>query len=216
MAAETNQTPTSAVTKSIRMDSGSPFISMYLLEHVGMTIDRVLLLWALSWVGGAMLSRRFGHIAENYGHRPLLILCTMLKALNMGAMLVTPRDPDLAFWLLVPILAMDAQLNAGINIANQGYMLKYSPRENRTTFLAAGTALDDQTLKLIAALIADPAQSQFEQLVLRVGLDLNVAAPFAQELAAGRGRLADEFGRRHRRRIVVPAGDHQRLLVSGK
>ena len=120
---------------------GSPFISMYLLEHVGMTIDRVLLLWALSWVGGAMLSRRFGHIAENYGHRPLLILCTMLKALNMGAMLVTPRDPDLAFWLLVPILAMDAQLNAGINIANQGYMLKYSPRENRTTFLAAGTAL---------------------------------------------------------------------------
>ncbi len=32
---------------------GAPFISMYLLEYVGMDLFRVLLLWTISWVGGA-------------------------------------------------------------------------------------------------------------------------------------------------------------------
>lgn len=120
---------------------GSPFIGMYLLQEVGMPLDRVLLVWAISWMGGAVLSRRFGAIAEQCGHRPLLVLCTMLKALNMGALLMIPHDPAVAFWIMVPVLMMDAQLNAGINIANQGYLLRYSPMENRTMFLAAGNAL---------------------------------------------------------------------------
>ena len=120
---------------------GAPFIGMYLLQQVGMSLDRVLLVWALSWIGGALWSRRFGGIAERCGHRPLLVLCTALKALNMGALLLIPHDPSWAFWILVPVLMMDAQLNAGINIANQGYLLKYSPSENRTMFLAAGNAL---------------------------------------------------------------------------
>jgi hypothetical protein len=64
----------------------------------------------------------------------------MLKAVNMAALLLIPRDPTLAFWILVPVLMMDALLNAGINIANQGYLLKFSPAENRTMFLAAGNA----------------------------------------------------------------------------
>ncbi len=120
---------------------GAPFIGMFLLQQVGMTLDKVLLVWAISWVGGAVWSRRFGGIAERCGHRPLLVLCTALKAVNMAALLLIPHDPTWAFWILIPVLMMDSQLNAGINIANQGYLLKYSPAENRTMFLAAGNAL---------------------------------------------------------------------------
>ena len=69
----------------------------------------------------------------------LLILCTTLKAVNMLGLLFIPANPTVAFWVLVPILMMDAQLNAGINIANQGFLLIHSPRENRTMFIAAGT-----------------------------------------------------------------------------
>jgi MFS family permease len=32
-------------------------------------------------------------------------------------------------------------MNAGISIASQGFMLRFSPRENRTMFIAAGTAV---------------------------------------------------------------------------
>ena len=120
---------------------GAPFIGMYLLEYVGMSLFSVLLLWGLSWIGGALMAGRLGAIAEEFGHRPLLILCTTLKAVNMLALLLTPANPTVAFWVLVPVLMMDAQLNAGINIANQGFLLKHSPRENRTMFIAAGTAL---------------------------------------------------------------------------
>jgi MFS family permease len=117
---------------------GAPFISMYLLEHVGMDLFHVLLLWTISWVGGALLSNHLGQLAERYGQRPVLILCTAFKAINMIGLLVCPANPTIAFWVLSPVFMIDAFLNAGIAIANNGFMIKNSPRENRTMFVAAG------------------------------------------------------------------------------
>jgi hypothetical protein len=120
---------------------GAPFISLFLLSYVRMELFQVLMLWTLSWVGGAVFARRLGDWTETYGHRPVLILCTALKSTNMLAFLLTPRDPQLAFWLLVPAFMLDAMLNTGIAIASNGFMLKNSPAHNRTMFIAAGTAL---------------------------------------------------------------------------
>lgn len=120
---------------------GAPFISYYLFAYVGMDIYHVLLLWTFSWVGGAVFSRQLGHLAEEYGHRPVLILCNALKSTNMIALLLVPKDPTVAFWVLVPVFMIDAVLNSGIAIASNGFMLKKSPPENRTMFIAAGTAV---------------------------------------------------------------------------
>jgi len=121
--------------------AGAPFISMFLLQYVGMSVGAVLLVWALSWVGGAVFSGSMGRLAERYGHRPLLILCTIFKPLNMLVLLVVPPNPTLAFWLVTPAFMADALLNAGIAIATNGFLLKNSPRQNRSMFIAAGTAL---------------------------------------------------------------------------
>ena len=118
---------------------GAPFISMYLLEHVGMDLFRVLLLWTISWVGGALLSHQLGQWAERFGQRPVIVLCTAFKSINMIGLLLCPADPTIAFWVLAPIFMIDAFLNAGIAIANNGFMIKNSPREGRTMFIAAGT-----------------------------------------------------------------------------
>jgi MFS family permease len=118
---------------------GAPFISMYLLEHVGMDLFHVLLLWTISWVGGAVLSNHLGQWAERFGQRPVLVLCTAFKSINMIGLLACPADPTVAFYLLAPVFMIDAFLNAGIAIANNGFMIKNSPRENRTMFIAAGT-----------------------------------------------------------------------------
>lgn len=120
---------------------GAPFISLYLLEVVGLSLGSVLLMWAGSWVGGAALSRSLGGIVEQFGHRPMLVLCTAFKATNMIALLVVPPRPELALIVLTPVLMIDALLNAGIAIASNGFLLKNSPQENRTMFIAAGTAL---------------------------------------------------------------------------
>ena len=120
---------------------GAPFISMFLLQYVGMSVGGVLMVWALSWVGGAVFSGSMGRLAERFGHRPLLILCTVFKPLNMLILLVLPRNPTLAFWLVTPAFMLDALLNAGIAIATNGFLLKNSPRQNRSMFIAAGTAV---------------------------------------------------------------------------
>ena len=120
---------------------GAPFISMYLLEYVGMDLFHVLLLWTIAWVGGAMLSNRLGGLAERYGQRPVIVLCTAFKSANMIGLLFCPADPTIAFYVLAPIFMLDAFLNAGILIANNGFLIKNSPRENRTMFIAAGTGL---------------------------------------------------------------------------
>jgi len=120
---------------------GAPFISLYLLDYVGMELYYVLLLWACSWTGGAACAGFLGRLAETFGHRPLLVLCTGLKTTNMFALLLVPRDPTLAFLILVPVFMVDAVLNAGMVIANNGFMLRNSPSENRSMFIAMGTAL---------------------------------------------------------------------------
>ena len=120
---------------------GAPFITFYLLDYIGMDVFRLLLLWTCAWVGGAIFSKRLGHLAEHFGNRPMLILCTAFKSTNMFGLLFLPRDPIIAFWVMVPIFMLDSVLNAGIAIANNGFMLKNSPAENRTMFIAAGTAV---------------------------------------------------------------------------
>jgi hypothetical protein len=59
----------------------------------------------------------------------------------MLALLLTPHNPDIAFWVLVPFFMLDAAQNAGILIANNGFMIKHSPTENRTMYIAATQAL---------------------------------------------------------------------------
>ena len=120
---------------------GAPFISLFLLAEVGMSLSRLLLLWVFCWVGGAACSARIGRLAERFGHRPILILCTTLKSSNMIALILVPNDPDVAFMILAPVFILDSILNAGFVVATNGFMLTKSPSGNRTMFIAAGTAL---------------------------------------------------------------------------
>jgi MFS family permease len=120
---------------------GAPFISLFLLAEVGMPLSSLLLLWVFCWVGGAACSARIGRLAERFGHRPILILCTLLKSSNMIALVLIPNDAEIAFRILVPVFILDSILNAGFVVATNGFMLTKSPSGNRTMFIAAGTAL---------------------------------------------------------------------------
>ena len=121
--------------------AGAPFISLYLLSEIGMDLFHVMLLWTISWVGGAMLSRTLGRWADSHGSQPVLVMCVALKSSNMLALLLIPRSPAIAFCVLAPCFMLDAVLNAGILIANNGFMIKNSPTANRTMYIAATQAV---------------------------------------------------------------------------
>ncbi len=121
--------------------AGAPFISLFLLSEIGLDLFQVLMLWTASWVGGALCSHRLGRWSDHYGARPVLVFCVGFKSINMIALLLVPREPTVAFWILVPVFMVDQVLNAGILIANNGFMIKNSPSENRTMYIAASTAV---------------------------------------------------------------------------
>lgn len=121
--------------------TGAPFISLFLLEYVRMDLFHVMLLWATSWIGGALTAGRMGWMADKFGHRPLLVLSIAFKSTLMIVLLFVPANPTLAFWMLLPVFMLDALLNAGIAIAQHGFLLSYSPSENRAMYIAAGTAI---------------------------------------------------------------------------
>ena len=121
--------------------TGAPFISLFLLDYVGMDLFHVMLLSACSWIGGALTAGRMGWIADRFGHRPLLVLSITFKSTLMLALLLVPANPQLTFWLLIPVFMLDALLNAGIAIAQHGFLLSYSPIGNRAMYIAAGTAV---------------------------------------------------------------------------
>lgn len=120
---------------------GAPFITLYLLAHIGMSLFQVLMLWACSWVGGALFAVRLGRLVDELGNRPVIVAATAFKSTNMIALLFLPADPAFAFWILIPVFMFDAVLNAAIAIASNGFLLKNSPAENRSMYIAAGTAI---------------------------------------------------------------------------
>jgi hypothetical protein len=71
----------------------------------------------------------------------MLVLCTAVKSLIMIALVITPRDPTLVFWVMLPVFTIDAATNAAIAIATNGFLFKHSPAENRATYIAAGLAV---------------------------------------------------------------------------
>lgn len=121
--------------------TGAPFIALYLLSEIGMSLYQVLLLSTISWVGGAMFSRTLGRWADAHGSQPVLVMCVALKSSLMIALLAIPGHLPTAFWILAPTFMLDAALNAGILIANNGFMIKNSPTENRTMYIAATQAV---------------------------------------------------------------------------
>ncbi len=115
------------------------FMLVYTLDVLQVPLWQTALVWCLPGLGAAVVAPAWGRLAERFGHRPILRLCSAFKpGIAVVFLLVTP---EYAFWVLAPTLFFDSMLNAGYEIASNGYMLKLAPRRNRSMFIAAITSL---------------------------------------------------------------------------
>ena len=118
---------------------GAAFMQLYVIKVVGVPIWQANVIWCAAGLGSAVVARFWGHVADRYGHRPVLILCTFCKPYICLVFLFLTREN--AFVLLPIAFFLDGTVNAAHAIAMNGFMLKMAPRENRSMFIAAITAL---------------------------------------------------------------------------
>ena len=115
------------------------FMLLYALTVLGLEPWKASLIWCLQGVGMAVSSGMWGRLADRYGNRPILKICTTLKPMIVVVFfLVTPQN---VIWLLPLAFIPDGMLNAGNALATNGYMLSIAPRKNRSMFIAAITGL---------------------------------------------------------------------------
>ena len=113
---------------------GAVFMQLYVLEKLEVPLAQTVLIWCLSGVGTALSSKWWGRTADKHGHRPVLTTCLTFKPIIILAMLLV--GPRTAPWILPIVFLIDGVWNGGLLVATNGYIMKLSPRENRSMFVA--------------------------------------------------------------------------------
>ena len=115
------------------------FMQVYVLKVLKMPVWQATLIWCVLGVSTAVASPGWGRLADRHGHRPVLLTCIAFKPwVALAFALITPRT---AVWVLPLVFLVDGVWNAGMGVGFNGYMLKMSPRRNRSMFIATIVAL---------------------------------------------------------------------------
>jgi len=115
------------------------FMLPYTLKVLGMRKDLATLIWCVGGIGVAMSAKQWGRIADKHGQKPVLAFCTYFKFLVVIVFLLVTKTS--AVWLLPLAFLFDGTWNTGNGIATNGYMMKLTPKENRSMFFAAQSGI---------------------------------------------------------------------------
>ena len=112
------------------------FMQLYVLKVLAVPVWQTMLLWCASGLGSAMSSPWWGRGADRHGHRPMLLICVLLKPVIVVTFALVTRT---TVWMLAPALFFDGVLNGGMLVASNGFMMKLAPKRNRSMFVASIT-----------------------------------------------------------------------------
>jgi hypothetical protein len=118
---------------------GAAFMMLYVLKVLAIPLWITMLIWWTPGLGSALSAGFWGRTIDRHGSRPVLIVCSCAKPLAPLVFLLITRDT--APYVLPVFFVLDSCLNAGSQLATNGFMLRMAPRENRGTFTAAMTSL---------------------------------------------------------------------------
>ena len=118
---------------------GAAFMLLYVLKVLAVPLWITMLIWWTPGLGSALSSGFWGRVIDRHGSRPVLVLCTCAKPLAPLVFVLVTRES--APYVLSVFFVLDSCLNAGSQLATNGFMLRMAPRENRGMFTAVMTSL---------------------------------------------------------------------------
>lgn len=128
-----------SAARSAAIMFSAAFIQLYALQGLHLSVYQTTLIWCVMGLGVAMTSKAWGRIADRHGHRPAIVTCMALKPLTMLIwILITPGS---APYVLPAFMIVDSTINAGLLVADNGFMLKIAPQRNRSMFIASITGV---------------------------------------------------------------------------
>ena len=139
------------------MATSTPFFGLYMIDFLGLSVLVVQLLGIASAAGVVVSSRFWGLLCDTYGYRPALQLLTIGKLLTPLMFLLTPQASTMAIPYLCVIMFIDGVSISGMQLANQGVLLKGTPRRNRTMYIAAANVLSMGLMAGLAPVLAGQA-----------------------------------------------------------
>lgn len=114
----------------------APFFGLYILSDLHYSVRTVQLLGTASALGVVVSSRFWGLVCDVYGYRPVLQILSLAKAFTPAAYLLAPRSPSVSIAYFTVIWFIDGIINSGVALAFQGPLLKFTPRANRSMYIA--------------------------------------------------------------------------------
>lgn len=139
---------------TLAVSIAAPFFGLYMIDEIGLRVLTVQLMGIASALGVAFAARFWGLVCDTYGARPTLQLLTVGKILPPFVFLVVPHEPAIAVPVLTSFMFCDGVMNAGMLLATQSVLLKATPRENRTMYIAASSFLSVGIMAAAGAIFA--------------------------------------------------------------
>lgn len=133
--------------------AAAPFFDLFMVQHLGFSVLQAQMVGVAGAIGVAVSSRFWGVICDRYGFRPVLHILSFAKVFAPIQFMLAPLVPAVAVPMLLTTTFFDGMFNSGMCLAMQGVLLKSTPRQNRTSYIAATNFLSIGIMAGIAPII---------------------------------------------------------------
>jgi MFS family permease len=117
-----------------------PFITVYMLKLLQLPYIYVLSLSAVSQLANISFLRIWGRIADRFGNKAVLWLCSPIFSISLLLWVFTVKaDPLVTLSLITFIHLINGLATAGLSLGQYNILLKLSPAERSPAYLAAAS-----------------------------------------------------------------------------
>ena len=142
------------------VNMAAPFLTVYLLQSVGMSMTYVIGLMTLSQIGNIAFFRFWGYYADRFSNKTILRVSAPLYLLAIAGTVFATLPGVHAFtlpWLVILFLVAGVA-TAGTGLASSSIGLALAPRENSVAYLSVlslTNALASGTAPILAGALAE-------------------------------------------------------------